>query len=83
MKCRVAISVLTIILSMLISGCVSVKSCFVNDYATGYNLYRHPGNKSFSHSSNTLKDSDNSMLNLKKNGLKLSISFPPSAKLEF
>lgn len=82
MKGRIAISVLAIIFTVLISGCVSVKS-YLNDSTTGFNFNKHPGNKSFMPSSNTLSESNNSMINLKKGSLKLSISFPPSARLEF
>lgn len=88
MKGRIAISVSAIIFSMLISGCASVKPNFSNANITGFNNsynmgHMRPGNYSYEPSSERLSSSDNSLINMKKDSLKLSISFPPSARLEF
>jgi hypothetical protein len=88
MKCWKAISLSATIFSMLISGCTSFKSYFSNDDITWfsnsyYRGYKNHLNLSYGPSSGTLCESDNSMINMKKGGLKLSVSFSPSARLEF
>ncbi|NLD38137.1 MAG: hypothetical protein GX654_14825 [Desulfatiglans sp.] len=88
MKCRIAISVLTITFSLLISGCVSVKPCFSNVKIMGFKnsndmVYNFPGNFSDVPSSGRLSSSNKGMINVNKGNLKFSISFPPSARLEF
>jgi hypothetical protein len=92
MKDRETILVAIIIFLMLFSGCSGSKPYFSTDSLPGFiypytRVYKvdRTNTDYFSDipSSSALSSRDNIMPNMKKGTLKLSISFPPSARLNF
>ncbi len=92
MKCWRLTLVVSILFLMLLSGCVRFKPYSSIGNIPGLihpftKTYKGAGiqkdNFSYVPSSGSLSGSDNSMIYMKNDSLKLSISFPPSARLEF
>jgi hypothetical protein len=86
------ILIVTSLFLMLLSGCVRFKPYYSTGNMSGFTqpffkLYKgtdiQKDNFSYVPSSGVFSSSDNSIMNMKKSSLKLSISFPPSARLEF
>jgi hypothetical protein len=92
MKSRITKIVVAILLLMLLSGCSGIKPYFSSGNIPGFTkpfstVYQiagiHSGHFSYVPDSSALSSRDNIMMNCKKGSLKLSISFPPSARLDF